>query len=158
LEIVGSLADNATTNDEYVIKGYVASAPVWKPYTDKNTGEVLNYNVTFDLSDVKGDSLNTIYVYNPRDFANEYFAGAYEGLKLGSLVVLKGKLQKYVKNGATTLEIVRSYFVSIDGVSGISEVKGSTPKANVIYNMAGQRVTNARKGLYIVGGRKYLLK
>ena len=44
-----------------------------------------------------------------------------------------------------------------NGATGISNVKADNQKA-VIYNMAGQRVDSARKGIYIVNGRKVVVK
>ena len=44
-------------------------------------------------------------------------------------------------------------------VTTISEVKGQKAEANgVYYNLAGQRVQNPTKGLYILNGKKYIVK
>ena len=44
-----------------------------------------------------------------------------------------------------------------NGATGISNVKTGNQKA-VIYNLNGQRVDNARKGIYIINGRKTVVK
>lgn len=158
IAIVSSLEAGMTSTDEYIIKGYVVSEPVWKPYTDKNTGEVKNYNVTFNMNDQKNDTVRALYVYNPMDFSGNYFAQEYENLKNGSEVVLQGKLQNYKdKNNNITLELVKAHFISIDGLTGIIEVKADKQQG-AIYTISGQRVIEAKRGLYIINGRKYLLK
>ena len=49
--------------------------------------------------------------------------------------------------------------ISIEGVTvGISTVNATTAQETTIYNMAGQRVMSAQKGLYIVNGKKVVVK
>lgn len=49
--------------------------------------------------------------------------------------------------------------ISIEGVTvGISTVNAATAQETTIYNMAGQRVMSAQKGLYIVNGKKVVVK
>lgn len=47
---------------------------------------------------------------------------------------------------------------NLSSTDGISQVKNDTTQKNAIYNMAGQRVEKASKGLYIVNGRKVVMK
>ena len=42
--------------------------------------------------------------------------------------------------------------------TGITQVNGEDVKANDYYNLKGQRVSQPTKGLYIVGGRKVMVK
>lgn len=42
--------------------------------------------------------------------------------------------------------------------TGITQVNGENVKANDYYNLKGQRVSQPTKGLYIVGGRKVMVK
>ncbi len=54
---------------------------------------------------------------------------------------------------------IRLYKVVItDKSSGISSVKAEQTKKTEIYNMAGQRVEKATRGLYIMNGKKVLVK
>ena len=47
----------------------------------------------------------------------------------------------------------------ITNASGISTpVSFKAPLSNTYYNMAGQRVANPTKGLYIVNGKKVIIK
>ena len=41
---------------------------------------------------------------------------------------------------------------------GIENVQTTTANNGVIYNLNGQKVQNAQKGLYIINGKKYLVK
>ncbi len=45
-----------------------------------------------------------------------------------------------------------------DVTTGISTVKAATTTSNTIFNLQGQKVTNAQKGLYIINGRKVVIK
>lgn len=48
---------------------------------------------------------------------------------------------------------------SFDGTTGIDEVRGKMEEVrSEYYNLAGQRVANPTKGLYIVNGKKVILK
>jgi hypothetical protein len=42
--------------------------------------------------------------------------------------------------------------------TGIQEVKKFEATDGAIYNLAGQRVSNAQKGIYIVNGKKVIIK
>ena len=68
-----------------------------------------------------------------------------------------------VPEAQTQAQNVKLYFNHVaDGIDGIDEVKPAT----AVYNLAGQRVTDARqtnhqslrRGIYIVGGRKVVVK
>ena len=42
--------------------------------------------------------------------------------------------------------------------TGINAVAAESTNNGAIYNMAGQRVMNAQRGLYIINGKKVVLK
>lgn len=46
----------------------------------------------------------------------------------------------------------------LDGTTGISEVKGENGEVKTVYDLQGRRVANPTKGIYIVGGKKVLVK
>lgn len=75
----------------------------------------------------------------------------------------KLKVGDKVPSGKAYLEITatsRSFFgLGDDDTTGISEVgKTKDIKDNVYYNIAGQRVAQPKKGLYIVNGKKVIIK
>ena len=46
----------------------------------------------------------------------------------------------------------------LDGTTGISEVKTENGEVKTVYDLQGRRVANPTKGIYIVGGKKVLVK
>ena len=53
---------------------------------------------------------------------------------------------------------VLTYYGPADDTTGISEVNTSAESNAAIFNLAGQKVTKAQKGLYIVNGKKVVKK
>ncbi len=50
-------------------------------------------------------------------------------------------------------------FIALDGVAtGIAAMQNVQNNSNVVYNLNGQRVMNAQKGLYIINGKKVVKK
>lgn len=45
-----------------------------------------------------------------------------------------------------------------DDVTGIDNVKVETSKDNIVYDLQGRRVSQPAKGIYIVNGKKVLVK
>lgn len=107
LTIINGLADGATTDTEYFIKGKT-TADGSTFYFNATYGQC-NYYISADGSDA-----NTIYVYNGLGLNNEKFTAKPENWGKGSEVLIKGKLQKYVKDSKVTPEIARgNYVVSV---------------------------------------------
>ena len=48
-------------------------------------------------------------------------------------------------------------FIAIDEATAIKTIE-KTEQSDEIYNLAGQRVKSAQKGLYIIGGKKVVIK
>ena len=99
------------------------------------------------------------------DFVGTYAASTT--VKIGDYFISANKL--YKSAGATTLKGTRAYIDAKNTTSsvklfiddfetGIEEVNGETAKDAVIYNLAGQRVNKAQKGIYIQNGKKVLVK
>lgn len=100
---------------------------------------------------------------------NVDFVGTYDAtttVKAGDYFISANKL--YKSEGGTTLKGTRAYIdaknaeevkLFIDGIeTGISEINGTAVESGAIYNLAGQRVSNAQKGIYIVNGKKVIIK
>ena len=45
-----------------------------------------------------------------------------------------------------------------DGTNGIQAIENEKAESNAIYNLAGQRVSKMQKGIYVVNGKKVLVK
>jgi hypothetical protein len=87
--------------------------------------------------------------------------------QLDSRAALVQKTIEAVENGyQLTLKVLSGdmatatvYVVNIKSTaSGIKSMVSSTAKNNDCYNLNGQRVMQPRKGLYIVGGKKVVMK
>ena len=81
-----------------------------------------------------------------------------------------GKLASVVKANGTKISPFRAYFTGIpDGApaklnfidgeaTGINGVNAEAAADGAIYNLAGQKVSAAYKGIVIKNGKKYLMK
>jgi len=77
--------------------------------------------------------------------------------KLGTLVWIRGIVTQYM--GAKGVKNVANY--SLDGrtiVTAVRSIAAEAAAKGEIFNIAGQRVNKASKGLYIIGGRKVVVK
>ena len=137
LTIINGLADGATTETEYFIKGKT-TAEGSTFYFNATYGQC-NYYISADGSDS-----NTIYVYNGLGLNNEKFTAKPENWGKGSEVLIKGKLQKYVKDSKVTPEIARgNYVVSVTPATpseGGGE-GGETTDTNVTKSVSDATIT-----------------
>ena len=62
-----------------------------------------------------------------------------------------GNLQVALPNNVTAKELLN------ENLTGIGRVL-ETNKANAIYDLQGRRVQNVKSGLYIINGKKVLVK
>ena len=111
-------------------------------------------NATYDISD-DATAANKLTVYRGYFYDNKHFTSK-DQIKVGDVVVVYGKLVKFnekfeMKSG--------NHIYSINGV--VSGVDNITVDKNVdapAYNVAGQRVNDAYKGIVVKNGKKYLNK
>ena len=158
LEIGASLEGGKTSEKEYIVNGFVVAEPTWTPYKDKTTNEIKNYNLQFQMNDTKGATEGALLVYNAWNLENTYFPTIDENLKVDVEVSLQGKIQNYVKNEVSTIELVRGHFLKIgNNVSSISTVKAEQLQGKM-FNLQGQRVARGYKGIMIQNGKKVLVK
>lgn len=81
--------------------------------------------------------------------------GVFQPASAGTLPAGKAYLAIAVAS-APSLQIV---FDDIDGIStGINAIEKTATEDGVYYNLSGQRVQNPTKGLYIVNGKKVVVK
>lgn len=148
LTIIDGLEDGKLTTEDYQVKGIVTSV------TEIST----EYgNATFVLSDDAAGS-NAFTVFRAKGFGGERIADE-NIVKVGDEVVVEGKLQRYVKNDVMTPELAQGgKIVSVNGKSAGIEGISNAKAAQTYYNLQGQRVAAPTKGLYIVGGKKVVMK
>ena len=167
---VKELSDITVTGDHISIKLDDASTiEAGKPYLVKATADdakIAATNVAMPGASVQESSIT-------KDPYTVSFVGTYEGESLTSAnsnawVVSKNQLWNVDSN--VTVGAYRAYFtvtgtsvkalVFGDEETGINNlnVDDDLNKNEVIYNLAGQRVQKAVKGLYIKNGRKVVVK
>lgn len=159
LALIDAMEAGTTTTEEYKMTAYIVGDPEWKPYTDKQTGELKNYNLSLYIGDTAG-AATKLYVYNIFNLDNSYFLTIDQDVANGVQVELQGKFQKYkAKDESITPEVVKAHFLRIGTKTGIEAVKAQNTKfEGKVYNIAGQQVTESYKGLVIMNGKKMILK
>ncbi|MBQ0056301.1 MAG: carbohydrate binding domain-containing protein [Bacteroidales bacterium] len=124
------------------VKGEVVADPV--PEVSVDYG-----NATFTIT----DGTETIVVFRAKYLENAKFTSE-DQLKVGDKVVVFGTLKDY--NG--TYELTSGYVYAINDETSISSVAAQSASAEV-FNILGQRVSNmSQKGIYVVNGKKVIVK
>ncbi len=111
-------------------------------------------NATYDISD-DATAANKLTVFRGYFYDNKHFT-SNDQIKVGDVVVVYGKLVNYNNK---TPQVTSSSIYSLNGV--VSGVDNITVDKNVdapAYNVAGQRVNDAYKGIVVKNGKKYLNK
>ena len=136
-----------------------ANVPVLINATQASTSQVFNGVEVKASSEAKveGTNFDFVGIYAPVTVAEkDYF-------------ISNGAVYKSI--GATNLNAFRAYIFNkdksvggtvkmyIDGTAtSISEINGEAAEDGIIFNLAGQRVNKARKGVNIVNGKKIVVK
>lgn len=111
-------------------------------------------NATYTISD-DATAANALLIYRGYYYDNKKFTSK-DQIKVGDVVVVYGKLIKFYEKFEMNSG---NYIYSINGV--VSGVDNITVDKNVnapAYNLAGQRVNDAYKGIVVKNGKKYLNK
>lgn len=92
------------------------------------------------------------------DIAADVYYGlsgsAFVKVNAGTVPAGKAVLPASALNGSE----VKSLVFQFEGADGIDSVKGAATATGVIYDLSGRRVNNVTRGLYIVDGRKVMVK
>lgn len=131
---------------EVYVKGSVTSVG---QYND--TYKSLTYNISDD-----GETTNELKVYSGKYLEGADFTSA-DQIKVGDKVIVKGLLKKY----NSTYEIDKNNKIhSLNGVTtGISNITTDATLENApAFNLAGQKVGKAYKGVVIKAGKKFVQK
>lgn len=112
-------------------------------------------SLSYYISD-DGTTGNELEVYGGLSFKGEKFTSV-EDIKVGDVVVIYGKLKKF----KTTYELdSNNILISLNGkTTGITNITLDEAAKNApVYNLAGQKVTKAYKGVVIKNGKKMIQK
>lgn len=134
-------------SENVYVKGTVSQAS--KSLND--TYGSLSYYISDD-----GKTENELQVYGGLSFKGEKFTSV-DDIKVGDVVVVYGKLKKY----NTTYELDKdNILISLNGkTTGITNITtDETAKNAPVFNIAGQKVTKAYKGVVIKNGKKMIQK
>lgn len=166
LEIIAALEDGKTTADAYKVTGYVVGDPDFQRKTDGS----LYGNVNFEMADNQGGT-STLTVFRAKDFENANFTEeTINRFKAGDLVVVQGKLQKYVKNEVVTPELTNGYLISVTTPisSDTWTVAGTLPLVNKEWNPSdtsadmtstdGVNFTYVKEDIVLEAGTNYEFK
>ena len=130
--------------------------------------------VASNFSVVKLNSVTTDFAADPKQTIGDWtFQGSYAAetsIPVGSYYFNDNKLYKAITEGKKKIKGFRGYFTYsatpapelnfvIDGeTTGIENVNRETINNNRYFNLNGQRVAQPTKGLYIVNGKKVIVK
>ena len=112
-------------------------------------------SLSYYISD-DGKTGNELQVYGGLSFEGEKFT-SIDDIKVGDVVVVYGKLKKF----GTTYELDKNnILISLNGkTTGITNITADEGAKNApVYNLAGQKVTKAYKGVVIKNGKKMIQK
>ncbi|MBR0201097.1 MAG: hypothetical protein IJQ44_01335 [Bacteroidaceae bacterium] len=150
-------ANDVTVNFTKGDGSITANTPVLVKATAASTEQVFNgVQIVAPTTDVKvaGTNVDFMGVYGPTDvIAGDYF-------------VADNKL--YKSNGNTNIKAFRAYidateessvkfFIggqAFDYETAVNGIEAAPAQNSAIYNIAGQRVSKAQKGIFIVNGKK----
>ena len=117
--IIEGLAEGGITTEEYIVTGTI-------------TGNIEEYqkqysNATFDMND--GESTDNITVFRSKDTDGAKFTASSFASKIfaGSKITIKGKLQKYMKNGNALFEIVNGSVIETQEPTPVNPDDPDTP-------------------------------
>lgn len=112
-------------------------------------------SLSYYISD-DGKKENELQVYGGLSFDSKKFT-SIDDIKVGDVVVVYGKLKKF----GTTYELDKNnILISLNGTTtGITNITTDEAAKNApVYNLAGQKVTKAYKGVVIKNGKKMIQK
>ena len=114
------------------------------------------YNsLSYNISD-NGEATNELEVYSGKYFGGEGFTSA-DQLKAGDVVIIKGQLKKF--NNKYELDMNNQLYSLNGQTTNINNITTEAADANApAYNLAGQKVGKAYKGVVIKAGKKFIQK
>jgi hypothetical protein len=134
-----------------------ANVPVLVKATTASTSQTFEgvQIVAASAAKVEGTNFDFVGVYAPTTVAaGDWFIGNGAVYKSAGATSIKA-FRAYIDNKSGAQEVK----LFIDGLeTAISEINADATENGVIYNIAGQRVNKAQKGIYIVNGKKVAVK
>ena len=154
-------ANAITVNFNKVAAGTIsANVPVLIKATAASNEQVFNgVQVVAPTADVNvaGKNIDFVGTYAPIEAIAEgdYFIGNGAIYKSAGNTSMKA-FRAYLKVKNVASGEVKLFIGGIE--TAISEINGEAAENGAIYNLAGQRVSKAQKGVFIVNGKKVIVK
>ena len=161
--ITAYIATGLNGANDAVVLQEVDVVPAGTPIIVKTDTKGATVNVpvtTSDASDVSGNELvagDGVKAYNNE--GNSYYYLASDQFHLANAGILQSG-KAYLEVAGATAPQLSIIFGDGGNTTGINAVNGEGLKVQgaEVYNLNGQRVLNPTKGLYIVNGRKVVIK
>ena len=142
------------TKDSYFYTEPMAEAATYKVSVYLRNGGTVSQKPAFGLRDAEGNV--SLYNIEVAEWANAGigWAEVEVGIPAGSsFVIYNDGNADFIDFDAISMTITGEYQATTTGIANIEAQQNG-----VIYNLAGQAVKTAQKGLYIKNGKKYVVK
>lgn len=155
-------ANNITINFNKGDGSITANVPVLVKATAASTEQVFNgvqIVAPTEGADVKGTNVNFVGVWGPTTVGEgHFFVGNGAIYKSAGSTNIKAFRAYFLLKNPNTTSAVKMFIGGI--ATGINEINGAiaTEDNAPVFNLAGQRVNKAQKGIYIQNGKKVLVK
>ena len=140
-----SSVDNLVAGRAYIFKatGTTLTATLSGNYTDALTDEAMVGNISQDKLSVP---------------AGKYIVGSDNKIHPAGDHVVVGQYKAYIDIAKVSESSAPSFdFIGVEETTGIEGLEMENT-SDAIYNLQGQRVSNIQKGMYIINGKKVLVK
>ena len=152
LDMVSALnTDTKPKSETIYVKGYITNI-------DEVSTE--HGNATFKIAATKDkDAEIKITVFRAKYLEKAAFT-AENQIGVGDEVVICGQIQWYTKDEKSEPQFVQGGYIysQVRDLSSVETIKTSKAFDGAIYNLAGQRVQTMSRGLYIINGKKVVIK
>ena len=156
-------ANNITINFEKVVAGTIsANVPVLVKATEASNEQVFNGVQVVAPTEgaiVMGTNVNFVGVWGPTTVGEgHFFVGNGAIYKSAGTTNIKAFRAYFLLDNPNTTAPVKMYIGGIE--TAISEINAdaAAEEQGAIFNLAGQRVNKAQKGIYVINGKKVLVK
>ena len=146
--IVSSAVNKVPANTGILVTGSTANIPITTAATDDVTGNCLK-GITGKKTTVSTDAGYTNYVLSVNGGK-----AVFQSIGATDAIVPVGKAYLQIASGGA-----HEFLLIDEGSTGISSVNQTdVMKTNGIYNLSGLRVKQPTKGMYIMNGKKFIVK
>ena len=138
-----------------IVKGYIVGAMNSTGYVPEFGTTTVNTNILLSDNADETDVTNCIIVQLPKGSIRNELNLVDHSDYYKKEIKITGSIEKYFQQAG--LKNPTAY--EFTGATGINEVKGDNGEAKAIFDLTGRRVeTITTPGIYIVGGKKVLVK